>query len=51
MSKYRVIARNTITIGKSLNGGTKASNSSSSILLPVFVTIFTLFTSNLAIYF
>ena len=49
MSKYKVIARKTITIGKSLNGGTKASNSLSSILLPVLETkVFTLFTSILA---
>ena len=50
ISKYSVIARKTITIGKSLKGGTKASNNLSSILLPVLDTkAFTLFTSILAI--
>ena len=49
MSKYKVIAKKTITIGKSLNGGTKASNNLSSILFPVFETkTLTLLTSILA---
>ena len=49
ISKYKVIARKTITIGKSLKGGTRASNNLSSTLLPVFETIFlTLFTRTLA---
>ena len=49
MSKYKVIAKKTITIGKSLNGGTNASNNLSSILLPVFETkVLTLLTSTLA---
>jgi len=49
ISKYNVIARKTTTIGKSLKGGTSASNNLSSILLPVLDTIFfTLLTRILA---
>ena len=49
ISKYKVIPKNTITIGRSLKGGNKASNNLSSILFPVFdIIIFTLFNKILA---
>ena len=43
MSKYNVMIRKTITIGKSLKGGTSASNNLSSTLLPVLDTIFLIY--------